>query len=116
MRRYLLSRTVGCTGPFSVASGGALFNAGGLDISDTVFAANTAGEAGLAVHDEVSLGLLLNVTFRDNMFSCPSGQYSDAHHVVGTFVFRNVTERNMTVSWTNRYRIRDPCSDARHMR
>lgn len=66
---------------FSVESGGALYNAGVLAVSSTVFTENIAGEGGLAIHDEGSSLVLENVTFVENMFSCPVDQYADAHHV-----------------------------------
>lgn len=66
---------------FPVESGGALYNAGVLAVSSTVFTGNIAGEGGLAIHDEGSYLVLENVTLVENMFSCPVDQYADAHHV-----------------------------------
>lgn len=66
---------------YSAESGGALYNAGALAVNASVFASNTAGKGGLAIHDEGSYIVLENVTFHENMFSCPAEQYSDAHHV-----------------------------------
>lgn len=67
--------------PFAVGMGGAIFNAGAWAINNTVFSENTAGRGGLAIHDDGSFLGLSNATFRGNMFTCPSDQYSDAHHV-----------------------------------
>lgn len=65
----------------AVGLGGALYNAGAWEITNTVFLENTAGGGGLAVYDEGSSLALWNDTFRGNAFSCPSDQYSDAHYV-----------------------------------
>lgn len=67
--------------PFAVGLGGAIFNAGAWEIDNTLFSENTAGAGGLAIHDEGSSLVLSNDSFSGNMSSCPSDQYSDAHHV-----------------------------------
>lgn len=74
-----LSRGVAATR--SAESGGGLYNAGALDVSDAVFSDNVAGEGGLAIHDEGSFMVMENVTFDDNKFSCSDGQYTDVQEV-----------------------------------
>lgn len=79
----------GVTATISAELGGALFNAGALTVNNTVFVENTAGEGGLAIHDEGSDIVLKNVTFHGNTLSCPSQQYTDAHDV-SAFVITGV--------------------------
>lgn len=57
-------------------TGGAIFSTGLMEIQDTVFAENTATSGGLAIQTLASTVLLRNVTFNDNILSCPSQTYS----------------------------------------
>lgn len=64
-----------------VDTGGAVFNAGPLQIKDTVFAENTAKERGVAIYNLESAVELWNVTFEGNILSCPSQMFSDTEDV-----------------------------------
>lgn len=78
----------------SAESGGGLYSAGALEVSNTVFSENIAGEGGLAIHDEGSFIVMENVTFDDNKFSCPDDQYTDVQHVSGLFCNVFFTPKN----------------------
>lgn len=72
--------TVVCQLPIDVAeeTGGALFNAGALEISSSAFVENMAMDGGLAIQNvELTSNVVLwNVTFEDNRLECPSLTYS----------------------------------------
>lgn len=69
------------TAHFAAELGGAIYNAGAWEVTDTVFSENTAEGGGLAIHEAGSSLELWNTTFYGNVFSCPTDQYSDARHV-----------------------------------
>ena len=66
---------------FAENTGGALLNAGAMEIKDTVFAENTATGGGLAIQNLEPHMALSNVTFNGNIRSCPSSTYSYTQHV-----------------------------------
>ena len=66
---------------YPVTTGGALYNTGSLRIKDTLFAENTAEDGGLAIQNAASALELWNVTFEENILSCPSQMYGDIGHV-----------------------------------
>lgn len=71
-------------------TGGALLNSGEIEIQNTVFAENTATDGGLAVQTLESPMVLWNVTFRDNILSCPSQTYSYTQYVSTGFTSPNM--------------------------
>lgn len=66
---------------FAEGMGGALLNAGAMEIKDTAFLENMATDGGLAIENHESDMVLSNVTFRGNILSCPSQTYSYTQHV-----------------------------------
>lgn len=74
----------GATVHYTEELGGALFNVGILDINDAIFDRNAAGSDGLAIYNFEALQGLSNLTFNENMFNCPPGEYSRAQDVSTT--------------------------------
>ena len=66
---------------YPATTGGALYNTGSLRIIDTLFAENTAEDGGLAIQNGESAVELWNVTFEENILSCPSQMYGDIEDV-----------------------------------
>lgn len=64
-------------------TGGAIFNAGALDILSSVLVENTATDGGLAIKNvkSPSTVVLWNVTFDRNRLECPSLTYRFAKDV-----------------------------------
>ena len=54
-----------------------MYNTGPLRINDTLFAENTAEDGGLAIQNAEAAVELWNVTFEENILSCPSEMYGD---------------------------------------
>lgn len=65
--------------------GGALWTADGMEITDSTFAKNTARD-GLAVSTLETPLLLWNVTFNDNILTCPLQTYSYTQEVSSLFL------------------------------
>ena len=61
---------------FVVYSGGAIFHTGSLRVSNTMFTANVVGADGPAIMSIGPLEQLSNVSFSENEYHCPPGQYA----------------------------------------
>lgn len=74
-------------------SGGAVYLIGSLQLNNTAFVANTAGEEGPAVNSVPVLSLMefSNVSFENNVYHCPLGQYADTQS-------KEVSERSWSCS------------------
>ena len=70
-----------CAG-VSANSGGAIYHRETLEISNTSFWENTAGEEGFAVLGSTSVALN-NVSFASNTFRCASGEYLHEDSTLG---------------------------------
>lgn len=67
-------------------TGGAIYNAGPLELDGVVFRENAAEDGGLAIYNLLPTAVLNNLTFAGNILTCSSETYSYTKDVSAAFV------------------------------